>query len=313
MRRPAWCLFAVAAVLFGLPARGVTYEVWPYSPAEVASLASLQSGVDVGEVFCYSQFCVVLADNPVQKTNLDSLTSYWHFRVIPLLQARKIYIDNYFVQAIWDPESRTWDRFLPGLDEVPADSPQSLFAVLFKSYPNVSSPSWFQGFVDAGYVVGHPTSYQSMSYYVFGRRDLLPSLTAGDPRIRAYLEVPAGIKRADLGYYPGGADRVSLSFANVSSSEVKRRLIQRHGTLSGHCYCGYGWYCVADDLLTSGEFLEWSRLAEVINIFRGDLGGPGGGGGRGAGLPVNVPALGRFGLAALLAGIALAGWRLLRR
>lgn len=313
MRPAARWLSLVAAVLLTPPVQGETYEVWPLSQGDMASLSSLRSGLDVGEVFWYSQFCVVLADSPVQKANLDSLASYWHFKVI--LVPRTIDFDNPPRRAIWDPETRTWDRSIPGLNEIPLDSPRSLFGVLFKSYPNVSSSTftWLQTFVDAGYVVGRQTAYRSMSVYVFGERDLLPSLVAGNPGVRAYVEVPVGLKRTDVGFR-GIADQTSIRFVNVSTSEVKRRLIQRHGTLSGYCWCGTDWLCYADDLLTSAEALDWSRIPEVINLFRGYAGGPSGGGPPGGGSsPVDVPALGRFGLMALLAGIAFAGWRILRR
>ncbi len=326
MRRPAWCLPLVAAVLLSPPVQGETYEVWPGDRFFWVNPVDALSGVNVGETFCYPDMwlCVVLAETPVQKANLDSLDKQGVIKVVLLPRARKIELGNggdysVPVPAIWDPETKTWDRSIPGLDEIPLDSPQSLFAVLFKSYPNVSSSTstWLKTFVDVGYVVGGPTSYnyyRSMSYYIFGRRDLLPSLLAGHPEIRAYVEVPAGLKRIDSGNV-FGADPTLIRFMNVSTSEVKRRFIQRYGTLSPHCSCGTLWFCYAWDSLTSAEALDWSRIPEVIGVYRrvvetGPGGGPSGGGGSS---PVDVPALGRFGLMALLAGIAFAAWRILRR
>ncbi|MDL2716662.1 MAG: hypothetical protein PT977_02820 [Acidobacteriota bacterium] len=299
-------VFLLPLLAVTLPLVATTYAVHPSgsAPSGVA-IQTLLGETDVGEKYCNDARCIVLADSTVQLANLNDIVAQGFLYAEPLPLARKVL----FSRATWDADARTWDHDFPGMNEVPA-GPDATFVVVFKSFLEYE---WVARLQYEGFTVCEPLPL--MAYLVYGRRDRLLAFASSAPHIRGVLELPAGIKRFGIDTLPPGDNGSSRStlvaIVNISGSEVKRRMRERHsGSLPPLGY-QLGNINAYEERLTRDEALEWSRLPEIVTITRNNEGGGPSDGAPGS--VQGVPALPVSALAILACGLGLIGALALRR
>lgn len=270
--RPAWVLIRrlSLSLLTPLAEPSANAETFAVRKARTAS-ATVQVDAalrDAGlaERWCNPSHCVVVADTPELADRLRSLERPDLLALEKLPEARKLF----FARGTYDADTRVLDSSVPGLSELPAQSPQALFAVVFKSYPE---SGWLAELEGMGLVPLEPVP--SMGYLVWGSRATVSSLKGSRPWVHDVFELPAGLKRFRVDAVPagdpGGPSSTVVTLVDAAGSAALDEL-RRLSTRPVNKVFTTGRLTDYSAYLTPEQGIEVSRRPDVLAVSRQPLG-----------------------------------------
>lgn len=261
MRPRVLLLLILSSAALQAPLSAATFIVRPPPTSRSTAQASIGPAL-VGERYCTEVRCIVVADTTAQIATLKLLESKGLVTLQEFPEARKVFFGN----ATWDGETQTFDRDFPGKTELASNSPESLFAVVFKSFPQ---GEWLTALHSAGFIITEPLP--TMAYLIYGDRLALQKFATKAPYIYRVVELPAGLRRTNLDtYLPADGDQPAstlIALVNVSSSPVKKMLVSARGAEPPLEYVmnGIAAYSAVLDRTTA---LYVSRFPEVVEVSR---------------------------------------------
>ncbi len=253
--------------LADLPANAETFAVRRARTASstVQVEAVLRDG-GFAERWCNPSHCVVVADTPELAGRLRSLERPDLLTLEKLSDARKLF----FARGTYDADTRVFDSSVPGLSELPAGSPQALFAVVFRSYPE---GRWLAELEGMGLVPLEPVP--SMGYLVWGPRTAISSLPGSRPWVHDVFEVPAGLKRFRVDVAPagdpGGPSSTVVTVVDDAGSAALEEL-RRLSTRPVKKVFTTGRLTDYSAYLTPQQGIDVSRRPDVLAVSRQPLG-----------------------------------------
>lgn len=214
------------------------------------------------DFWCYGGHCVVSVDDALLSERLQALDRPDLLDLEPLPDARRLS----FARGTFDADTRTVDSTVPGLGEVPSGSPTSLFAVVFKAYPEAA---WLSELRAAGLVPLEPMP--AMGYLVWGDRAVVTALPAARRWVRTVYEVPAGLKRFRVDTLPrgdeGGAAVTTVHVVDAAGSAVLD-LLGSLGARPPQRALQTGTITAWSARLTPQQAIELSRRPDVVAVAR---------------------------------------------
>jgi|GEM_PF-1256329 len=193
--------------------------------ATVEGPAELLRAEDVGETYCQSLHCTVIANTPSRRSALSRLKLGGLVSFEPLPDAQRVF----FRGATLDVRSGLFDADFPGKEEPIIKGEFGLFAVVFKAHPE---ERWVRTMSELG--LQPLESLQTMAYQVYGPRSVATRLPDQLPFIRTVAEIPVGLKRVNLDHrIDGDGDEPDATSVLVVASrrEVVLRALE---TLQGY-------------------------------------------------------------------------------